>query len=235
MIIVYHTFIDTGLCRQSITDISRIHGLIRNHTSERYKILRKKGWCKNEKGAIRPLVGLKSPKIGVPEVQKSDFASPIFGLAKSKNRTNENENSPKIGLSSIPYTEPLKPEPNTEPPAPKEKAVGGSQTNGHLSEFSMEEILRYIEIRQNRGEHISNPHGLATKAFKSGELDAFIKAILYPEKTAAASADDRLADGLKMLIEIEAEGDDVNDFKKWYSEDEWQWLMSELAKQRATN
>lgn len=56
------------------------------------------------------------------------------------------------------------------------------KTNGHLSEFSLEECLKYVETCHARGENITNPKGLATTLFESGRADALILATLYPEK-----------------------------------------------------
>jgi hypothetical protein len=44
--------------------------------------------------------------------------------------------------------------------------------------FSLSDCLRYAEMQPN----INNPQGLATKLFKTGEADSFIKAKLYPEQ-----------------------------------------------------
>lgn len=52
------------------------------------------------------------------------------------------------------------------------------------SQFSLEDCLRYAELCRKNGENILNPKGLATKIFRSGEADAFIKATLYPEQRA---------------------------------------------------
>lgn len=57
-----------------------------------------------------------------------------------------------------------------------------AKTNGHKSEFSLDECFKYVEICRNKGENITNPKGLATSLYKTGESDAFILATLYPEK-----------------------------------------------------
>jgi hypothetical protein len=56
------------------------------------------------------------------------------------------------------------------------------KTNGHKSEFSLEECLKYVETCRTRGENITNPKGLATTLYESGRADAFILATLYPER-----------------------------------------------------
>jgi hypothetical protein len=57
-----------------------------------------------------------------------------------------------------------------------------SQNNGHLSQFSLEECFKYVEICKSNGENIKNPKGLATSLFENGKADAFILATLYPEE-----------------------------------------------------
>lgn len=57
-----------------------------------------------------------------------------------------------------------------------------SEKNGHLSEFSLEECLKYVEACRAQGENITNPKGLATTLYENGRSDAFILATLYPER-----------------------------------------------------
>lgn len=68
-----------------------------------------------------------------------------------------------------------------EPPAAVREETKITKTNGHLSEFSLAECLRYVEHCQTKGEQIKNPKGLATHLYKTGESDAFIRAALFPE------------------------------------------------------
>ena len=69
-----------------------------------------------------------------------------------------------------------------EPDAVRVDSENSVKTNGHLSEFSLEECLKYVETCRARGENITNPKGLATSLYESGRADAFILATLYPEK-----------------------------------------------------
>lgn len=62
--------------------------------------------------------------------------------------------------------------PSASPSAP-EKA---------LSQFSIDECLRYVERCQKDGDPIRNAKALAFNLFKTGEADSFILAALYPEK-----------------------------------------------------
>jgi len=57
-----------------------------------------------------------------------------------------------------------------------------SQTNGHRSQFSLDECLKYVRICEAKGEPIKNAKGLANHLYKTGDSDAFILATLYPEK-----------------------------------------------------
>jgi len=58
--------------------------------------------------------------------------------------------------------------------------------NGHLSQFTIEECLRYVEKETIGGAKIQNGKALASHLFKSGEGDSFILAALYPERAIAA-------------------------------------------------
>ena len=56
------------------------------------------------------------------------------------------------------------------------------KTNGHKSQFSLDECLKYVRICESKGEPIKNAKGLANHLYKTGDADAFILATLYPEK-----------------------------------------------------
>jgi len=76
-----------------------------------------------------------------------------------------------------------------ETDAVRVNSENSQKTNGHLSEFSLEECLKYVETCRARGENITNPKGLATSLFESGRADAFILATLYPEKNREKEAE----------------------------------------------
>lgn len=63
-------------------------------------------------------------------------------------------------------------------------AATQSQSNGHLSQFSLADCLRYVEKCQADGDRIENARALAQHLFKTGEADAFIMNALYPEQSA---------------------------------------------------
>jgi hypothetical protein len=54
--------------------------------------------------------------------------------------------------------------------------------NGHQSEFSISEILKYVRLCADKGDAIKNPQGLAANLYQTGNADAFIRAALYPEQ-----------------------------------------------------
>lgn len=58
--------------------------------------------------------------------------------------------------------------------------------NGHRSQFSLDECLKYVQICAREGEPVKNAKGLASHLYKTGDSDAFILATLYPEKRADA-------------------------------------------------
>ncbi len=65
-----------------------------------------------------------------------------------------------------------------------EEVFNNASANGHRSEFSIEECLRYVEKCKADGDSIQNAKALATSLFQTGKSDAFIRATLYPEKQA---------------------------------------------------
>lgn len=55
----------------------------------------------------------------------------------------------------------------------------------NLSQFSIEECLKYVELCKSDGETVKSPKALANHLCKTGDADAFIMATLYPEKQQA--------------------------------------------------
>jgi hypothetical protein len=116
---------------------------------------------------------------------------------------------------------------------PLHNSLGESESknsNGHKSIFSREECLQYVLKLKEEGAAINNPNAYAMTLYKSGESDAFIRAKLYPETPAETPDGDARADALVLLTDVYRSGEDVNEYKHWYTEEDWQWLMRELAK-----
>ena len=66
-----------------------------------------------------------------------------------------------------------------KPSAVPDKIENGS---GNLSQFSIEDCLRYAK----QSENVRNPNALANSLYKTGNADAFILEMLYPAKAVAA-------------------------------------------------
>lgn len=225
-IIVFHTFTDTQLCRMTLRELADLYNLDYDNLTRRFKTLRMKSWVEKTRKGIRPLVGMKTVKITVSDDEKTVNST----VQNCKNYSSQDEKTVNSTVSLIPFKEPLKQEPlNTH----TEDGVRENFQNGHRSVFSLEECIRYAEICKSNGDDIISPKALGKSIYKSGEFDVFIRATLYPENQQTAGDDNRLADGLKILLEMDAEGFDLDEWKKWYSEEEWEWLMKEMEKARA--
>ena len=239
ILIKFHTWNDSGVCNKNLKELAQLYGLVYNHTTERYKSLRKKGWCKNSKNGIvvldlkTPISGVaETPKIGVEKdakLQKSELETPKIGVEKDA----------KLQKSEFPlkeYIEPLKDE-QFRATTHDEKTAGVSvENNGNLSKFSLSDCLSYVEICRSKGDDIRNPRALAITLHNNGSADAFISAALYPEQTAieqtieydAAAPETRLHEALDVLIDLSAEGHDLSGQKQFYAPDDWAWLMEQL-------
>ncbi len=124
--------------------------------------------------------GKRTTNAGKSKKTKDKFASTTFQEAKScasaeHSRTEENKT----------HTEQTRDDDSTPPE--EENAVrvnfeNQAKTNGHRSQFSLDECLRYVSICESKGEPIKNAKGLANHLYKTGDSDAFILATLYPEK-----------------------------------------------------
>lgn len=239
-IIFFHSFFDSGICRKNLRQLSGIYSLSYTHTTERYKVLEKLLWCETAKRGIRPLVGLKVPVFGTSEVE-------MFRKPEHDSSENRNINIPKTGTSEgemfrkpelvyKEYKEPLK-EKNIETAAAEKIAAATTEIkNGHLSKFSREEILRYLDIRIKSGEEIPTPHKLANWMYQTGEYDVFIRAILYPETESEEIAEDfkekERRESLTMLLELQEIGANIEESAKFFAPEDWSWLMEELPKWR---
>jgi len=112
---------------------------------------------------------------------KDDLASATFKEAKScasaeHNRTEENKTHTEQTRAA------LSPDDVKDETAVRVNFENQAKTNGHRSQFSLDECLKYVRICETKGEPIKNAKGLANHLYKTGDFDAFILATLYPEK-----------------------------------------------------
>ncbi len=161
---------------------------------------------------------------------------------KSVDFTPENDETPdSINASGDPSTllnfkTPLK----TTAAANKTTAAAAADKNNFKSIFSLEECLRYAEICLKRGEPIKSLHGLAVKAYQTGNDDVFIRAALYPEQIEETidkpcEFDDGRFEALEILSDLKTSGEDVASMRQWYSVEVWDWLMKEMGNGTTNN
>lgn len=254
MLILFYCW-GTPVCKKTIREICDIHGLEYHNSTRRAKILRAKGWIEADGKYYRPLLvyspnSKKSVKI-TPKIDENsvNFTPENTGksvkitLAECKDYTETDENSVnftpayKEGISFL-NTNDLNPT-----TAAEKNAAAAAESNGHKSKYSLEDCLRYAEICIERGEPIKNPHGLATKAYQSGELDLFIHATLYPEPIEQTIEYDdgeapngepqpldeyELLDARDLLKSALENNQDLSEFKSFYTPEDWQWLMAQV-------
>lgn len=111
---------------------------------------------------------------------KDEFASATFKDEKNCASAEHNRTEEKRT-----HTEQTRGDDSTSPEGEKAVRVNlenSSQKNGHRSQFSLDECLKYVRICESKGEPIKNAKGLANHLYKTGDSDAFILATLYPEK-----------------------------------------------------
>lgn len=249
IIIFFHTWVDTRKCNKNLRELSKIYRLDYDNSCRRLKSLRKKKWIEDTKRFIRPMVGFKTVKTAVDD-QTVKFTVPDdktveFTVEKNLETVNSTVQNCKSyseidvetvnsTVSSIPYIEPFKDEIfPTAAAAEKTAAEAAVETLPHQSIFSLSECLRYAEICKLRGEQIRSVEALATSAYKNGNLDAFISATLYPEKSpiqeiSDAHSDQEMIDALALLRDVQAMGEDISGFEKYYAPELWTKLMGEL-------
>lgn len=255
LLILFHTWDDTGLCRKSVPEICEIWGLDYDNSMRRYKLLREKGWVEeviiNGETYLRPLVGVKTRKNTilpdsetVESTAQETVKSTVEKRAKTVKSTVENckvysKKGRKTVKSTVAFkgiTEPLKRQSQSEPTTTEKTDVVVGK-NGHLSKFSLEEILRYVDLCAAEGQTVKNRTGLANYLYESGEKDALISAKLFPENSEFTETEKTRAEALALLLDLQTEDPDaVLGFEKWYSPEDWAYLMEELEKCRiATN
>lgn len=236
--IKFHTWNDSGICRKSLHELSGLYNLNYDHTTARYKKLRAEGFCENTKKGIRVISDFQTSKSEVSKTSKTEvnddgkLQNPKFQTSKTEVNDGEKLQNPKLHIRN---TEPFKEQSFSEKTATETVATTSTNSNGHNSKFSLEECLRYVEARISRGEKIDTPHKFAKWLYQSGNDDVFIQATLYPDKgetvegaTAVGEISDKLREGLNLLYLVHSEGDEIDDYKKWYTPDEWAWLEEQL-------
>jgi len=258
MLILFYCW-GTPVCKKTIREICDIHDLEYHNSTRRAKILRTKGWIEPEGKYYRPLL------IYSPKSKKSVKTTPIENSVKFTLVTNEKsvnftpaecsdytENDEKSVNFTPAYKEGIS-YLNTEDSEKKSETkivsattTAADETNGHKSQFSIEDCLRYIEIRIERGERIETPHKLARWCWQTGEYDLFIAAVLYPEpvETQTIEYDDEFASEaappaldesefdearqfLKGMVNI---GKNLSEFESFYEPSDWRKLVEEIRK-----
>lgn len=254
VLIVFHTWSDSGVCKKTLRELSDIYGLDYDNTTRRYKSLRTKQWCENTKLGIRPLVGLKTVKFTVNgKEQTVNFT--VENDTEAVNSTaldcqNYSKTDDKTVNSTVTFkgsTEPLKnPDFSSEPSETKivSDTTTAHEKNGHKSQFSKEDIIRYLDIRIRNGEQIETPHKLAQWMYQTGDYDAFINATLYPESVEQTIEYDdgetpngsvpqpldeyELLDARDLLKSMAEHGVNLSELKNKYTAEDWQWLMAQV-------
>lgn len=124
----------------------------------------------------------------------------------------------------------------------------GENSDSPKSKFSYEECFRYAEICKKRGEPIRSA-AVADSIFKSGEKDFLIEALLYPEFTSEPADEPivyeydaqnnlipkplgtkQIADALTHLLELISDDFEIDEFQKYYTPEDWEYLTKELEK-----
>lgn len=229
--IVFHSLPDEAgvrVCTKTIRQLCEIYHLDPYNTYRRFKRLR---------------IGRFSPKTKAKGVQI--MPSPWLQV------TPEGKIQPMVGFPGV-KAEPFPPE--GEEPAKTvvkvsddrrpyiEKEPANKKRPARKSQFSAAEIKEYVRLCVKRGDRITNPPGLA-RALQDGRSDAEIMALLYPPEPEPEPEvplldddgkqildDKKRAEVLEVLIDLEVNGFNIDEFKHWYREDDWEWLITELSK-----
>jgi hypothetical protein len=238
-----------------------------NNSTRRAKILCKKGWIRKAGKRYIPLIvwpplkpepktdentvnftvpnDSKTVKFTVDETEKTvnitDFDCNIY--------SKQDENAVNFTVFDETYKECIN-SLNTEN-FETTTTTTTSETNGHKSQFPIEEIIRYIDIRIANGERIETPHKLARWMHQTGEFDVFIQATLYPEpiEQQTIEYDDGEAptgeaiftepqpldfygriDAVEFLRERARLGENLGDYQKLFVAEDWTLVMEELRK-----
>ena len=247
----FHTWNDSGVCNKNLRELATAYRLDYDNTTRRYKILREKGWCQNTPKGILLLdletvnFTVKPPDETVKFTVEGDSKTVKNAVSDCKFYSSSDSKTVKNAVSfNKEYKEPFKNENFLTAAAAETEAAAAVETNGHKSLFSIEECLRYAAVCVKRGDPIKSVEGLARHAHQTGEMDAFIQAVLYPAKPDAAQeinfaglkidggdlTGKERVEALKLLADVNTMGDDLNEFEHYYTPPDWVYLMSELNK-----
>lgn len=90
--------------------------------------------------------------------------------------------SPEQNKAEQSRTEQTKAHTDTKQEPDTETEADGKVSCVCLGKFPLEDYLRYVERCRAKGQRIDSPEGLAIKLHRSGEADALVEAVLYPER-----------------------------------------------------
>lgn len=248
ILIVFHTW-GKSTCEKTLSEICDLYQLEPHNSHRRAKILRQKGWVEKVGKYYRPLVIFKNDGLkgvnSTPEAnEKSVNSTPNISSKSVKTTLSECNNYTKNDEKSVVFT-PAYNDLNTFLNTNELPTTTTSETSSHKSQFPIEEIMRYLDVRAQRGERIETPHKLARWMHQTGEFDVFINATLYPDPVETQTIDyddgeapdgdpqpldeyDRFLaeDALKSAAE---NGENLDEYRQFYTLEDWQWLMQRLG------
>ena len=113
-------------------------------------------WCENAEKGIRPLVGVKNPKIGVDDTaDNSKNRSVILQISESPTPNIgvfENDLLQKSEFALKEYKEPFKDQNFSDNNNNENKPVVVVVNDKRKSQFSLEECLRYVQICETKSK-----------------------------------------------------------------------------------
>ena len=248
-LILLHSW-GTGKCEKTLPQLCETYSLDYDNSTRRLKILREKRWVEDTDKHIRPLVAQRKGAVEITADDCKNYSKPTVEITvptveitadDCKNYSKTDENTVEITVNNQITGEFSDTYGDSNPSLKFKPHISTTTTgekNGHLSKFSREEILRYLEIRIKSGEDIPTPHKLANWMYQTGEYDVFIRATLYPEKPepaavsvpAESSLSGEILEALEILTDMLDGGEDISDMRQWYRAELWDDLMKELEK-----
>jgi hypothetical protein len=200
---------------------------------------------KTNSGDFLPLVGIK-------EIVKNT----IFMKEEIVKNTNSNckkykKSTEKIVKNTTSFKKDLNNSLNNllnKPAAEENSAAAAAEIITKSSKFSEEECLRYAQICKEKGERIEKVNAFARYLYLTGDQDVYIQAELYPDPTEDTPTGEPETDDFVIEVEPMSESarhntlviyrgiardsglEALDSMKDFHTPEDWQWLMTELAK-----
>lgn len=247
IVILLHSWETGALEKKKFPKLCEIYELDVDNSYRRLKTMRDRGWIEVTKEYIRPLLIHRSKAVTVTDdsakkavtvTDDSDEKTVTVTDNYCNSYSNSDEKTVTVTVENSETSIPVVDYDDSKILLNLNKADSTTSTGSkNLSQFQIEECLRWMEWRVENGEKFDLPdrHRIAKWAHRTGEADAFIYAGLYPEGldkdgrvVPKRLSEEKLDYYVKNLRTMSGAEFDPEEWRKDFLPEDWARLMERL-------